>query len=1086
MPFVFYVRAFRNVTTWIALLLAAHSLCAAAGVHPDGRVVDSLIRSAQFEEALALIKNSRQAEPDEHKNADLLLQQSQVLLKQGKYNQAGNAISEASNIVASLRNPGHRLQFNLALQKARYAGYIWNQEEYLHWLQHAKSFAKSSGNTKAADFVQLHEEYGAYFLRQKEYRNAATYYEMTLKEQDAATWNGKVNANLLRIRLAEIYRHIDKKLAGQYIESALSFQELNKRMQHPAFTENYLYAVEYLLSTHDDADKIKALLGKVSLLIADHYTADHFLNGILYYLKGKSEYNERDYENAFLFSKQAENIASRNPVLKEYRVSNLYLIANNYYFYYKKDFAQSIAYYALALDNMKGIRKPPLSNIYQGIGLAWLQLDNRDNAKKYLLKSLDASRFPETVNDSITRSNAYLKMAGIELREDNYVLARVYHKKAIESLPKYNQYRKQKQVTYHETGRTYARYHETMKALHAYQQAITVSCRNFSDTSFFANPSISDVLLNDKQLIECLTNKAYAIYQLYEKNAQKSEYLNASLDCQELAVQLMDYQAVGIDEENSGLDFYTRNPRVVNNAVSYATLLYLKTGERYYAEKAFGYSEKSKMQLLTAKSKRRDILVQAGVPDSLISKEERIVNEILDIENRIHLDAGDLSGNISDDRLLIRLNRLYALRDEHAGMINRKYHASHLLQFEMVPDGISRAQQMLDEEQVMLEFQLLRTEIITFVIKKHDFHIHFQFIDKDVPAKIFQLRNVISSNPMLASYDSSYNSFVEASSFLYGKLIRPVYDQIKGKRLIIIPHNDLTLFPFEILIPGVPAPGAGPGYKSLQYLIREFPVTYAFSANLLQDKQNKRKKSKGAGIFLPDYSPYGNKSMQEQLPELKGAASEAALIRKITHGRLFDGALANETSFKSKAGRFRILHIAAHSFLDGRNPLLSYLVMSAPDDTVDDGKLHAFEIMQMKLNAQLVVLSGCNTGFGVLRKNEGLISLTRSFLYTGVRTVAYTLWPVADASGAKITGSMYEKLRQYNRLDDALRDSKLEFIENADPVTAHPFYWSGYVVAGKADQLVIRKYPWLVISLTSLITLLTGFLLYKRFRNRAS
>jgi CHAT domain-containing protein len=1086
MSVVFPFKALRHFITGSALLLIAHSVCAASGVHPNVRFVDSLIRSAQFDETLALIEKSRKAEPDNRKNADLLLLQSQVLLKQGNYHQAGKAIIDASNILATLKNPGQRLSFNLALQNARYAAFLWKQEEYLRWLQRAKTILKSAGNSNAPDFTLLHEEFGAYYLRQKEYQNSANYYEMALKAQDEATWTGRINANLLRIRLAEIYRHIDKKESKRYIETALSYLSHLKKPQHPALTENYLYAADYLISTNDELVKIKDLLVKASLILADHYAVDHYLNGILYYLKGKVEYYERDFENAFLFSTQAESITARYPMLKVYRVFNLYLIANHYYAYYKKDFTKSIGYYSLILENLSGIQQPPLSSMYQGIGLAWLQLNNRENAKKYLQKSLDASRFPETVNDSIKRSNTYLKMAGIELSEDNYVHAQVYFRNAIQMLPKFKLYKKQKQITYHEIGRTYARYHETMKALQAFQQSIIFSCRNFSDTSFLENPAVSDVLLAEG-LVGCLSNKAYAIYELYEKNTLKSEYLKASLECQELAVKLMDHQAVSIDEENSGLDFYTRNPTVLNNAVSYATLLYLKTGERFYAEKAFGYSEKSKMQLLTAKSKRRDVLVMAGVPDSLINREERIVNDILDIENRIHLDAGDLSGTITNDRLLIRLNRLYALRDELAGMINRKYHASHLSQFEMVADGIAKAQQMLDEEQVLLEYQLLNSEIITFVIRKHDFHIHYQLIDKKVPVMIRRLRNVISSDPLLASYDSVYNSFVEASAFLYGKLIRPVYDQIRGKRLIIIPHDDLTLFPFEILISGVPVPNAGPGYKSLQYLVREFPVTYAFSANLLQDKQNKRRKAKGTGIFLPDYSTYRNKSMQDQLPLLKGAAGEAALIRKITHGRLFDGTFANEENFKSKAGRFRILHIAAHSFLDDQNPLLSYLVMSAPDEPVDDCKLHAFEIMQMKLNAQLVVLSGCNTGYGVLRKNEGLISLTRSFLYTGVRTVAYTLWPVADASGAKITGSLYKKLLQRYRLDDALRDSKLEFLENADPLTAHPFYWAGYVVAGKADRLVIRhNIPGLFISLASLITLLMAFLFLKRFRNRVS
>lgn len=1086
MPAIFHNKVFRYLLMWIVLLLSTFSACVAAGVHLNDQVVDSLICIAQYDKALTLIESSRQLETDKYKIADLLLQQSQVLLKQGNDHQAGKAISDASDIITSLKGPVNRLLFRLALQKARHAGFLWNQKEYLRWLQQAKRLLQSIENADPDDLARLYEEYGVYCMRQKEYGNSAQYYEKALKLQDEETWNGCIKANMLQIRLAEAYRHIDKKEARSYIEEALSFPELMKRTPHPALTENYIYAAEYLISTHDETVKIKDLLGKATSVIADHYAMDHFLNGVLYYLKSKIEYNERDYENAFLFGTQAESIAARYPVLKEYRVFNLYLIANNYYSYYKKDFSKSIGYYTLMLENTRGIQKPPLAILYQAMGLAWWQLDHQENSKKYLQKSLDVSRFPETVNDSITRSNTYLKLAEIDLAENNFAHAQVYFGKAIQTLPKYKQYRQQKRVTYHKLGRVYARHHETMKALQAFQQSIIFSCRNFSDTSAFANPDVSDILLND-EIIGCLNDKAYTIYQIYEKNTHKTEYLKASLDCQELAVKLMDYLALGIDEENSGLDFYTRNPRALNNAVSYASLLYLKTGERLYAEKAFGYSEKSKMQLLTAKIKRRGILEQAGVPDSLIIEEEKITHEILDIENRIRLDAGELTDAYTDDRLLIRLNRLYAVREEIAGMINREYPATHLSQYKMVSDGIARVQQMLEEEQVLIEYQLLKTEIITFVISKQDFRIHFQFIDKEVPDMISRLRDVISSDPMQKSYDSAYNSFVEASSYLYDKLIRPVYAQIRGKRLIIVPHNDLTLFPFEILISSAPAPTEKPGYKSLQYLIREFPVTYAFSANLLQDQHSRRKKAKGTGVFLPDYSTYSKIRTQDQLPELKGAAHEASLIRKITHGRLFGGTLANENNFKNKAGRFRILHIAAHSFLDNQNPLLSFLLMSAPDDTIDDGKLHAFEIMQMKLNAQLVVLSGCNTGFGVLRNNEGLISLTRSILYTGVRTVAYTLWPVADVSGAKITGSLYKKLQQLNRLDDALRNSKLEFLENADPVTSHPFYWAGYVVAGKAGRLVIYNYNLrLVLSLVSILTMVIAFLLLKRFRNRAS
>jgi CHAT domain-containing protein len=95
--------------------------------------------------------------------------------------------------------------------------------------------------------------------------------------------------------------------------------------------------------------------------------------------------------------------------------------------------------------------------------------------------------------------------------------------------------------------------------------------------------------------------------------------------------------------------------------------------------------------------------------------------------------------------------------------------------------------------------------------------------------------------------------------------------------------------------------------------------------------------------------------------------------------------------------------------LDEKNPGLSCLVMTTPSDSNEDGNLYSYELMQMKLDAQLVVLSGCNTGYGLLRNCEGLVSLARSFFYTGVRTVALTLWPVADQAGSRLVRTSMKK-----------------------------------------------------------------------------
>jgi CHAT domain-containing protein len=158
--------------------------------------------------------------------------------------------------------------------------------------------------------------------------------------------------------------------------------------------------------------------------------------------------------------------------------------------------------------------------------------------------------------------------------------------------------------------------------------------------------------------------------------------------------------------------------------------------------------------------------------------------------------------------------------------------------------------------------------------------------------------------------------------------------------------------------------------------------------------------------------------------------------------------------------------------------------MTAPSDSNEDGNLYSFELSQMKLNAQLVVLSGCNTGYGLLRNSEGLISIARSFFYTGVRTVVYTLWPIADQAGSKLIGNFYQGLRHRQTLDIAMRTAKLNYLEMTDPVKAHPFYWAGYAIVGKTDPVPIaRPYLWAEILFSSLvIIILLSFFLYRKIK----
>jgi uncharacterized protein YjhX (UPF0386 family) len=142
------------------------------------------------------------------------------------------------------------------------------------------------------------------------------------------------------------------------------------------------------------------------------------------------------------------------------------------------------------------------------------------------------------------------------------------------------------------------------QALFCLQQSIIAGCNTFKDTASFSNPLPEDILLT-YSLIRNLTQKAYILYSIYDDNKRSLTYLVNALNCQELAVKLIEKRIIDIDEEKSGLIMADLIRIPMNNTVSYAVLLYLKTGEKLYARKAWEYAEKSKMQVLSINTMKR-------------------------------------------------------------------------------------------------------------------------------------------------------------------------------------------------------------------------------------------------------------------------------------------------------------------------------------------------------------------------------------------------------------------------------------------------------------------------------------------------
>ena len=158
-------------------------------------------------------------------------------------------------------------------------------------------------------------------------------------------------------------------------------------------------------------------------------------------------------------------------------------------------------------------------------------------------------------------------------------------------------------------------------------------------------------------------------------------------------------------------------------------------------------------------------------------------------------------------------------------------------------------------------------------------------------------------------------------------------------------------------------------------------------------------------------------------------------------------------NFKAATGedvrKSRILHLATHSIINSEFPELSGVILSLVNENgkPQDGFLRLSDIYNLRLNADLVVLSACETALGKEVKGEGIVGLTRGFMYAGAPTVVASLWKVDDRATSDLMQRFYERMLKKNLSpSESLREAQISMIKNQTYV--HPFYWAGFNLQG--------------------------------------
>jgi CHAT domain-containing protein len=156
-----------------------------------------------------------------------------------------------------------------------------------------------------------------------------------------------------------------------------------------------------------------------------------------------------------------------------------------------------------------------------------------------------------------------------------------------------------------------------------------------------------------------------------------------------------------------------------------------------------------------------------------------------------------------------------------------------------------------------------------------------------------------------------------------------------------------------------------------------------------------------------------------------------------------------------------------------------------PDSVENDGWLTLSDIYNLHLRAGMTVLSACHTGRGVLRKGEGIMSLARGFLYAGCPSVIMSLWEVEDKTGTRIMKDFYRNLKFGKWKDSALRNAKIKYISDADPVHSHPHIWLSYIVIGNPEPLFSGARTYLVPIMILILAVMAFKLFYRKWRGKS-
>jgi len=605
------------------------------------------------------------------------------------------------------------------------------------------------------------------------------------------------------------------------------------------------------------------------------------------------------------------------------------------------------------------------------------------------------------------------------------------------------------------------------KVLEHINLLLRYNCKNHD---FGSQPPLQDLLsLADyeyysvRYLIGVLEEYYHIQYQKYQSTKDKDALLLA-YQAMKVALAVNERQRSRFLDDGDKLFLLKKTSMYVDYILWVGDILQEENIDKKVIGETFGFAELNKSILLAESIKGTKVRKLSNLPAAIAKREEELLRKKKELQKK-EIEAQNDSIKITIKDQLVNLE--ISIND-FLDTIKQQFPKYHALKYKNITTSVEEVQAQLADKTLLIEFFVAKNATYVFTIAKTEVELFKIDLSRNrLQQRVDSFRNVLTNYGLLLdSPKESYKQYTQNAYWFFDQLLRKPLEGKDADRMVVITDNVLGHIPFEALL--TQEVSANKSYQDLPYLLNKYIINYNYSATLWKENKlapsfNNNEKilalaatynqKKGLSKLRTPYTV----NLRNKLLPLPSTIEEVKGLSQKFQGEFLNGNAANEAYFKQHAEKFGVIHLAMHGLLNTRVPLLSSLALTENLDSLEDNFLKAYEIAHLNLNADLVVLSACETGYGKFEQGEGVMSLARSFMYAGAPSLVVSLWQVNDHATSRIMDFFYANLALGLPKDEALCKAKKEYILKAKGNALHPAFWSAFVQLGDNRPVQLKE-----------------------------